>query len=289
MYRALGIPWCPPELREEPFRGEPPALVEAGGHPRRPALPHDVVGRPGERRGDGPRRARARLRVPRDLRPHAGRRRRPGPHRRRRAPPGARRSRRRTSAWRRSACCAGSSATSCPTAGSISPTTCWPSSTGCRRACTAASGCRGAEMTAARRGGAAQPARPLPQPSQGPDHQPPAGERAGPGARVRRRARGGGRGGGQRPSRRGSTCAASTSATRFAAGVRIVCSTDAHSTRSLEYMTLSVQTARRGWATAADVLNTRPLRGDPRRPARRSSALVTMTTLTCVTPGQTIG
>ena len=30
VYRALGIPWCPPELREEPFRGEPPALVELG-------------------------------------------------------------------------------------------------------------------------------------------------------------------------------------------------------------------------------------------------------------------
>ncbi len=44
------------------------------------------------------------------------------------------------------------------------------------------------------------------------------------------------------------------------AGVPIVCSTDAHSPRSLEYMTLSVQTARRGWATRADVLNTRPLR-----------------------------
>jgi DNA polymerase (family X) len=28
VYRALGIPWCPPELREAPFRGEPPALVE---------------------------------------------------------------------------------------------------------------------------------------------------------------------------------------------------------------------------------------------------------------------
>ena len=27
VYRALGIPWCPPELREQPFRGEPPALV----------------------------------------------------------------------------------------------------------------------------------------------------------------------------------------------------------------------------------------------------------------------
>jgi DNA polymerase (family 10) len=43
-------------------------------------------------------------------------------------------------------------------------------------------------------------------------------------------------------------------------GVTIVCSTDAHSTRGLESMELSVRTARRGWATAADVLNTRPLR-----------------------------
>jgi DNA polymerase (family X) len=43
------------------------------------------------------------------------------------------------------------------------------------------------------------------------------------------------------------------------AGVQIVCSTDAHSARGLENMTLSVATARRGWATAADVLNTRPL------------------------------
>jgi DNA polymerase (family X) len=43
------------------------------------------------------------------------------------------------------------------------------------------------------------------------------------------------------------------------AGVSIVCSTDAHSPPSLSYMELSVATARRGWATAADVLNTRPL------------------------------
>jgi DNA polymerase (family 10) len=27
-YAALGIPWCPPELREQPFRGEPPQLIE---------------------------------------------------------------------------------------------------------------------------------------------------------------------------------------------------------------------------------------------------------------------
>jgi DNA polymerase (family 10) len=30
VYGALGLHWCPPELREEPFRGQPPALVEAG-------------------------------------------------------------------------------------------------------------------------------------------------------------------------------------------------------------------------------------------------------------------
>jgi DNA polymerase (family 10) len=28
VYEALGIPWLPPELREEPFRGEPPRLLE---------------------------------------------------------------------------------------------------------------------------------------------------------------------------------------------------------------------------------------------------------------------
>jgi len=42
-------------------------------------------------------------------------------------------------------------------------------------------------------------------------------------------------------------------------GVRITCSTDAHSVRGLANMELSVGTARRGGATAADVLNTRPL------------------------------
>ena len=28
VYAALGVPWCPPELREAPFAGEPPRLVE---------------------------------------------------------------------------------------------------------------------------------------------------------------------------------------------------------------------------------------------------------------------
>ena len=43
------------------------------------------------------------------------------------------------------------------------------------------------------------------------------------------------------------------------AGVEIVCSTDAHSVRGLGNMPFSIATARRGWATAGDVLNTRPL------------------------------
>ncbi|HET8605476.1 MAG TPA: PHP domain-containing protein [Gaiellaceae bacterium] len=43
------------------------------------------------------------------------------------------------------------------------------------------------------------------------------------------------------------------------AGVAITASTDAHSTRGLGNIELAVGTARRGWATAVDVLNTRPL------------------------------
>jgi DNA polymerase (family X) len=43
------------------------------------------------------------------------------------------------------------------------------------------------------------------------------------------------------------------------AGVPIVCSTDAHSVRGLGNMQFSVATARRGWATTADILNTRAL------------------------------
>jgi DNA polymerase (family 10) len=43
------------------------------------------------------------------------------------------------------------------------------------------------------------------------------------------------------------------------AGVEIVCSTDAHSVAGLANMDFSVATARRGWATASTVLNTQPL------------------------------
>jgi DNA polymerase (family 10) len=43
------------------------------------------------------------------------------------------------------------------------------------------------------------------------------------------------------------------------AGLEIVCSTDSHSIRGLGNMELAVATARRGWATAEQVVNTRPL------------------------------
>jgi DNA polymerase (family 10) len=43
------------------------------------------------------------------------------------------------------------------------------------------------------------------------------------------------------------------------AGVPVVVSTDAHSVRGLQNMRLAVHTARRGWATVANVVNTRPL------------------------------
>jgi DNA polymerase (family 10) len=49
------------------------------------------------------------------------------------------------------------------------------------------------------------------------------------------------------------------------AGVQLVCSTDAHSVRGLGNMALSVATARRGWAGAADVLNTRSVEAIARR------------------------
>ena len=48
-------------------------------------------------------------------------------------------------------------------------------------------------------------------------------------------------------------------------GVPIVCSTDAHSTRGLGNMQLAVATARRGSATAADVVNTHALAELPRQ------------------------
>jgi DNA polymerase (family 10) len=42
----------------------------------------------------------------------------------------------------------------------------------------------------------------------------------------------------------------------IAAGVKLVCSTDAHSTQGLGNMPMAVHTARRGGATPSDILNT---------------------------------
>jgi DNA polymerase (family X) len=52
------------------------------------------------------------------------------------------------------------------------------------------------------------------------------------------------------------------------AGVRIVAATDAHSVRGLGNIELAAGTARRGWATAADVVNTQPVEAllAPKRP-----------------------
>jgi DNA polymerase (family 10) len=56
------------------------------------------------------------------------------------------------------------------------------------------------------------------------------------------------------------------------AGVHICISTDAHAPQGLDVMRYGVDAARRGWATAADVVNTRTwpevrALGKPGRPA----------------------
>jgi DNA polymerase (family 10) len=45
------------------------------------------------------------------------------------------------------------------------------------------------------------------------------------------------------------------------AGVKLVIDTDAHSLHQLDYLHYGIATARRGWATKADVVNTKPLKG----------------------------
>ena len=63
-------------------------------------------------------------------------------------------------------------------------------------------------------------------------------------------------------------------------GVRVVISTDAHSTRTLQLMRYGVQTARRGWLEKTDVLNALPLEkllaALRRRPGAAVPAAVTM-------------
>ena len=75
VYERLGLPWIPPELREgrgeleAALKGTLPALITLERHARRPALPHDALGRAQHARGDGRGGAGARLRVPGGHRP----------------------------------------------------------------------------------------------------------------------------------------------------------------------------------------------------------------------------
>ena len=72
---VLGKRWRPPELREAPGTAMSRRPHRAVRHPRRSAHAHHLVGRPGERGGDGPRSDGARLPLHRHLRPHPGGRR----------------------------------------------------------------------------------------------------------------------------------------------------------------------------------------------------------------------
>jgi DNA polymerase (family X) len=55
------------------------------------------------------------------------------------------------------------------------------------------------------------------------------------------------------------------------AGVKLAISTDAHAVDSFDYIRFGIDQARRGWLTAADVINTRPL-GELRKVLRRRAA-----------------
>ncbi len=131
LFELLGVPYCPPELRERPHAEPPRRSRGAERDPRRPALPHDVVGRKGDGGADGPRGPCARVRVPRDLRPQPERRGRARSRLGRAATPGG--GDRRGERARRAvpAFSAASSATSGRTGHSTWTTTSWPSSTGC--------------------------------------------------------------------------------------------------------------------------------------------------------------
>ena len=74
VYERLGLAYIEPELREGTARSRRPRGRAAGAgrarrHPRRPALPHDALGRAQHARRDGGGGAGARLRLPGDDRP----------------------------------------------------------------------------------------------------------------------------------------------------------------------------------------------------------------------------
>ena len=140
VYAALGVPWSPPELREAPFRGQPPQLVEIG-QIRGDLHCHTTWSDGRASVAEMARAARARgyeyLAIC-DHTPAVGAvRGLTADDVRRQGEEIAG----RTRSWLRSGCCEGSSATSSPTGGSTSRTTFSPSSSGSRPACTVGSGC----------------------------------------------------------------------------------------------------------------------------------------------------
>ena len=123
--------------------------------------------------------------------------------------------------------------------------------------------CRTARATArrSRQGGRGHAAsrRALPQPPDRPDPRSPAAERARPRDGVRDRARARHRGRGQRPARPARPVGTNTSGWRSRRAFR----SSSRPTRTPFAVSTTwsspCATARRGWATAEDVLNTRPL------------------------------
>ncbi len=144
VYRALGIPFCPPELREQPFRDEPPPLVELA------QIRGDLHAHTTWSDGRASVEEMALAAIERgyeylaicDHTPAVGAV--PRPHGGRPPPPGARDRRTSTMRSRPSASSVAPSATSSRTDGSTCPIPSSRSWIGSRRASTAASGCRSA-------------------------------------------------------------------------------------------------------------------------------------------------
>ena len=146
IFAALGLAAIAPELREgrggDRRRGRRDAAPPARARrpPGRPPRPLDLLRRGRHRARDGARGPRARLPLPRDLRPQPERplRRR---HARRRRPAPARGDRpAQPGVWATSGSSRESSATSSPTARSTTRTGCWRRSSWWSAPCTAASG-----------------------------------------------------------------------------------------------------------------------------------------------------
>ena len=143
VYGALGIPWCPPELREEPFRGEPPPLLELADI--RGDLHCHTTWSDGrasvEEMGRAARDRGYEYLAICDHTPAVGAVRGLTADDVRRQGEEIAAANEGLAPFR---VLRGIECDISPTAGSTSPTTCSRSSTGCRRACTAASECRGA-------------------------------------------------------------------------------------------------------------------------------------------------